>query len=453
MDIGRDFLDTVELNVKLGNTTIKPIDVDGNIPAEICQISIDYETEINSVDLSHLQDEKIKERLQILVDNYKPEQTRDIGVRMKFFLKDDEPINLRPRRLTSAEKGEVNEHIDEWLETGIIRPSVSDYASPIVKKRDGSMRICVDYRLLNKKIIKDPLPLVEDQLDALQDAKIFSTLDLKSGFFHMPVDESSIKYTAFVVPDRQYEFTKMSFGLCNAPAVFQKFINAVFKELIRKQIVLIYMDDLIIPSVDHDSGLDRLKHVLSTACQSRLVINWRKCNLLQTRVDYLGHIIKNGRIRPLEHKTEAVKNFPPPTNIRQVQQFLGLTGYFRKFVPGYSIIARPLTNLLRSEVKFKFETLKMSAFKRLKLILVNKPVLQLYKVGAETELHTDASSLGYSAILLQRSSDDNAMHPVYYASGKTTPTEQKYSSYELEVLAIIKSLKRFRVYFICLLKL
>lgn len=168
-----------------------------------------------------------------------------MGVRMKLILKDDEPINLRPRRLASGEREEVNKHIDEWLEAGIIQPSVSDYASPIVfaKKKDESTRLCIDYRLLNKKIIKDryPLPLVEDQLDALQDAKVFSTLDLKSGFFHVPVDESSKKYTAFVIPDGHYEFAKMPFGLCNAPAVFQKFINAVFRDLIRKKIVMVYI--------------------------------------------------------------------------------------------------------------------------------------------------------------------------------------------------------------------
>lgn len=206
------------------------------------------------------------------------------------------------------------------------------------------------------------------------------------------------------------------------------------------------MDDLIIPSVDYDSGLEKLECVLKTAGQNGLTINWKKCSLLQARVNYLGHVIEDGCIRPSEFKTEAVKNFPVPSNLRQIQQFLGLTGYFRKFIPGYSIIARPLTNLLRSGVEFKFEVAEMNAFERLKAALVDMPVLKLYKVGAETELHTDASSHGYGAILLQRSTDDNAMHPVYYASGKTTPTEQKYISYELEVLAIVKVLKKFRVY-------
>ena len=148
----------------------------------------------------------------------------------------------------------------------MIQPSVSDYASPVVlvKKKDRSSKLCVDYRALNKKIIKDryPLPLIEDQLDRLQDARVFSTLDLKNGFFHVCVDDASIKYTSFVVPDGQYEFLKVPFGLCNSPSVFQRFVNNVFKDLIKQKIVLIYMDDLIILSEDKSSGLGNLEIVL-----------------------------------------------------------------------------------------------------------------------------------------------------------------------------------------------
>lgn len=155
-------------------------------------------------------------------------------------------------------------------------------------------------------------------------------------------------------------------------------------------------------------------------------------------------MIEGGCIRSSERKTSVVRNFPTPTTVRQIQSFLGLTGYFRKFIPIYSIIA-PLTNLVKADVKFKFDAHQRDSFERLKFMLVNKPVLHLYRVGAETELHTDASMHRYGAILLQRSSDDGAMHPIYYAS-KTTPAEEKYTSYELEVLAIVKSLKKFRVY-------
>lgn len=236
----------------------------------------------------------------------------------------------------------------------------------LVKKKNGETRICIDFRKLNKKIIKDryPLPLIEDQLDRLQNAKIFSTLDLRNGFFHVEITEDSCKYTSFIVPNGQYEFVRMPFGLCNSPAVFQKFINAVFKDLITESVVLTYMDDLIIPSQNIEEAINDLK--LEVAGRVGLQINWRKCQFLQTRIEYLGHVIENGTVRPSEHKTNAVTKFPVPKSIKDVQSFLGLTGYFRKFVLSYSTIARPLTNLLKAGAEFRFGIEEETAFNNLK---------------------------------------------------------------------------------------
>lgn len=197
-------------------------------------------------------------------------------------------------------------------------------------------------------------------------------------------------------------FSGWPFGLCNSPAIFQKFINVIFKDFIHEGIVLAYMDDLIVSSVNCETSLRNLERVLSVASRNSLAINWKKCNLLRTRVEYLGHVIENGCIRPSEHKTSAIRDFPTPTTIRQVQSFLGLTGYFRKFIAGYSVIARPLTNLLKTEIKLRFDMCEKDFFERLKFMLINKPALNLYRVRAENELHTDASKHGYDAILLQR---------------------------------------------------
>lgn len=271
-------------------------------------------------------------------------------------------------------------------------------------------------------------------------------LDLKNGFFHVRMDEASIKYTSFIVPDGQYEFLRAPFGLCNSPSVFQRFINAAFRNLTREGIVLIYLDDLIVLSNDEYDGIDNVRAVLDVASQVGLEINWKKCRFLQRKVDFLGHIVENGTIRPSERKIRAVMQFPEPTNVQQVQSFLGLSGYFRKFVQNYSTIARPLSNLLRTTARFCFGATERDAFNRLKIVLSEQPILNLYRVSAETELHTDASKYGYGAILFQRNNEDQLLHPVYYASGKTTPAEEKYASYKLEVLAIVKALKRFRVY-------
>lgn len=308
--------------------------------------------------------------------------------------------------------------------------------------------MCIDYRRLNKKIIKDryPLPLIEDQLDRLQGAKLFPTLDLKNGFFHVPINEESKKYTAFIVPDGTFEFNKVPFGLCNSPAVFQRYVNNALRDVIEDGTAIVYMDDIIIPSPDIQAGIEQIKRVLKVSSEAGLEINWEKCCFLVKKVEFLGHIIENGSVRPSERKTDAVQRFSEPRNIQQLQSFLGLNGYFRKFIPGYSVIERPLTQLLRSDVKFHFGPNEKQSFQQLKAVLVAKPVLSLYRVGAETELYTDASKLGYGAILLQKNSEDQKLHPIYYASGKTSPAEEKYTSYELEVLAIVKALKKFRVY-------
>lgn len=449
---------TIDLTVKRGKATISPpsensLEYSSDQP-EIFRVNAIECHDENTVDLSNVRDAQHKKVIKDLIDNYKLTQTRGVGVKMTLVLKDNEPVYQRARRLAPHDRDEVNTQISQWLEDGIVRHSISDYASPVVlvAKKNGSKRLCVDYRLLNRKIIKDryPLPLIEDQLDRLQDAKVFSTLDLRNGFFHVPVDEPSQRYTAFIVPDGHFEFLKMPFGLCNSPAVFQKFINAAFKDLICDGSVLTYMDDLIIPSEDYESGLKKLKRVLGVASETGLLVNWKKCMFLQTKVEFLGHVIENGRVHPSEKKIEAVIDFPKPTNVRQVQSFLGLTGYFRKFVPGYSLIARPLTNLLKMNVPFVFNNEQTDAFARLKIILSSQPILKIYRINVETELHTDASKYGYGAILLQRDSEDNALHPVYFSSGKTTPAEEKYSSYELEVLAIVKALKKFRIYLLAI---
>jgi len=450
--LGNDFLNTIELRVRNGSVSISPVEsivTDDRALPEIFQIDIGRE-EIDKVDLKHIANNEHRIAVENYINNYKPAKAKETSVKMSIILRDEEPVYQRARRLSAVEREKVNRIINEWIKDGIVRPSLSDYASPVVlvEKKDGSIRLCVDYRQLNRKIIRDryPLPLIEDQLDRLQSMRYFSTLDLRNGFFHVPIDEASRKYTAFIVPDGQYEFLKVPFGLCNSPSVFQRFINETFKDAIYDGIVLTYLDDLIIPSVDAIVGMKNLEAVLRIASEAGLNINWGKCRFLQTRIGFLGHVIENGQVYPSTCKIEAIRRFPEPSNVRQVQSFLGLSGYFRKFVPKYSLIARPLTNLLKLNTKFYFGEEEKRAFNCLKDVLCDRPVLQLYKVNVATELHTDASIDGYGAILLQKNEEDGAFHPVYYASGKTSTAERRYTSYELEVLAITKALVKFRVY-------
>lgn len=211
----------------------------------------------------------------------------------------------------------------------IIRPSSSDFAS---EKKNGSIRVCVDYRQLNRKTVKDryPLPVIDDQLDRLQDAKVFTTLDLCNGFHHVLVDEGSVKYTAFKTPRGQFEFLRMPFGLCNAPAKFQRYITKVFEDLTNEGIVLIYIDDLIIPATGNEEAISRLKIVLQRASEYGLQFNWKKCQFMTNAIECLGYRIHENTIKPVVTKINAIEKFPKPTTTKAIQSFLGLTGAFRR---------------------------------------------------------------------------------------------------------------------------
>lgn len=399
---------------------------------------------------SHIADPSIRQQTMNLVSNYNPHKSATSDVKLKIVLKEESPIQQLPRRLAPLEKEIAQKQVDQWLNDGIIQSSTSEFSSPIVlaHKKDGSRRLCVDYRRLNKVLVRDhfPLPLIEDILDDLHDARVFSTLDLENGFFHVPVDESSRKYTSFVTPFGQYEFLATPFGLSTSPTVFQRYINDVFRDLIEKKVVVVYIDDLLIPAKDEQEALEKLSTVLAVAEQHGLKIKWSKCQFLMRKIEYLGYQVEEGTIKPTENKTAAVKNFPDPKSFKEIQRFLGLTGYFRKFIQNYSAIAKPLTDLLKNDAVFVFGPEQKRAVEQLKEALTSRPTLALYHPQAETELHTDASKIGYGAILLQKSVADDKFHPIYYYSRKTLPAEANYPSYELEVLAIISALKKFRVY-------
>ncbi|GFV79579.1 hypothetical protein TNCV_2929631 [Trichonephila clavipes] len=371
-----------------------------------------YEAEVeDEIVVQHVTNPQIRRELFELISNYEPKKTEMTNVSMRIILKDDISVYQSARRLSFSENRDVNKQIDEWLEQGIVRPSSSEYASPIVlvKKKDGTTRLCVDYRRLNRKLVKDrfPLPLIEDVLDRLQGAKVYTTLDLKNGFFHVDVNEDCKHLTSFVVPDGQFEFNKVPFGLSTSPSVFQRYVYSIFRELMRKSIVIIYMDDLVIPAKDEKEGLEKLREVLEVA---------------SNRQEVSG-----------------------TNNSQTSAELLGLTGYFRKFIPAYSQIAKPLSDLTRKDNPFMFEQPQMEAFEKLKKLLTESSVLSIFQQGRTTELHTDASQQGYGAVLLQEA-EDGKLHPVQYMSQKTTPAEEKYSSYELEVLAVVNALKKFRTY-------
>ncbi|GBO30486.1 Retrovirus-related Pol polyprotein from transposon 17.6 [Araneus ventricosus] len=251
------------------------------------------------------------------------------------------------------------------------------------------------------------------------------------------MEEDSKKFTSFVTHDGQYEFNKVPFRPCNIPSIFQGFINHVFRDLLKEGIVIIYMDDIIIPSFDEFDGIKRLSRGSQTVSEYGLEFNLKKCNILKSKIEFLGYIIEKGKIRSSLEITVAVRNFPELKSVEQVQSFLGLPGYFRKLIPNYALIAKPFTDLLRDNTEFHFGSEQKSAFQILKQKLSENPVLHIFKQGAKLELHNDASKFGYGAILFQQS-DDNKFHPIHYMSKKTIRKNRNIQVMNLKFWQLLK---------------
>ena len=319
----------------------------------------------------------------------------------------------------------------------------------LVKKKSGSLRLCVDYRDLNKITKRDnyPIPLIDDQIDMLRGKKYFTRLDLKDAFHHVQISEDSIKLTSFVTPMGQFEYLKMPFGLKNSPATFMRFIHHAFQNLISDNKVIIYLDDILIATETVEKNLEILKEVYKILVDNVLELRLDKCQFLQTETSYLGYIIKNNTIKPNPENVRAVEEFPVPTNFKSLQSFLGLASYFRRFIKNFSLLAKPLYDLLKCKnaTEFLFDKEALDSFETIKQLLISEPILRIYSPNSETQLHCDASSIGFASVLMQKQ-EDGKFHPVMYFSKRTSEAETKYHSFELETLAIVYSLQRFKIY-------
>lgn len=368
---------------------------------------------------------------------------------MSIRLNDDTPVTYKPYRLPFSERAVVREMVGELLANSIIRESQSAYASPIVlvRKKNNEYRLCVDYRALNKKTIKDsyPMPVIDDQLDRLSGKTLFTSLDLASGYYQIPVQESSRHLTAFVTPDGHYEYTRMPFGLVNAPAVFQNMINKALGKR-RFDLAIPYLDDLLSTGSTFEESFQKLEEILGLLSSAGLTLNLKKCFFFHSELDYLGYEISGSGLRPGNRKIRAVSEFPTPTNVHQVRQFVGLASFFRRFVYNFATIAKPLTKLTKLNTPWQWGAEQELAFEDIKSKLISRPILALYNPDHVTEVHCDASKVGVGGVLLQKGDNDSHLRPVAYFSRQTTREESIWHSYELETMAVVLSLKRFRVY-------
>ncbi len=278
---------------------------------------------------------------------------------------DQRPIRLPPHGLPITKQEVEKEEVQKMLDRGVIEPCQSSWASPVilVTKKDGTTRFCVDYRKLNDETRKDayPLPRIDNTLDALRGSQYFSTLDLYSGYWQVEIDEQDIDKTAFVTRQGLFRFTVMPFGLCNAPATYQRLMELVLKHLNWK-VCLIYLDDIIMYRAGFYPALDRLKMVWKSIREANLKLKPTKCCLMRAQVPFLGHIVSREGVGVDPAKTEAVEKWPTPVNVKDVRAFLGLASHYRRYIPGISTMAAPMTNLTRQGVDLVWDDACDGAF-------------------------------------------------------------------------------------------
>ena len=330
------------------------------------------------------------------------------------------------------------------LDTGVIEHSTSPFASPvvIVRKKDGKNRFCVDYRKINANTVLDnePIPNMEEIIAEVGGAKYFTKLDLSKGYWQIPVREEVREKTAFVTPDGQYQFRVLPFGMVNAPALFTRMMRSLLHGLPR---VVHYIDDILIYSSSWDEHVDDVRRLMTRLREAHLTARPTKCHIACSSVEFLGHIVGKGEVKPTPEKIEKVMSASRPTTKKEVRSFLGLVGYYRKFISNMSSIAAPLTDLTKKDAPTKviWKDVHEQAFHTLQSRLSNFPILRLPETDKEFVLRTDASDVGIGAVLMQ--AHEGILFPICFASRKLLSRERLYPIVERECLALSWAVKKF----------
>ncbi|GJV38752.1 putative reverse transcriptase domain-containing protein [Tanacetum coccineum] len=348
------------------------------------------------------------------------------------------PVARAPYRLAPSIMKELSEQLKELSNKGFIRPSSLPWGAPVlfVKKKDGSFQMCIDYRELNKLTVKNcyPLPRIDDLFDQLQGSSVYSKIDLRSGYHQLRVREEDIPKTAFRTRYGHYEFQVMPFGLTNAPTVFMDLMNQVCKPYLDK-FVIVFIDDILIYSKNKQEHEEHLKLILELLKKEELYAKFSKCEFWIPKVQFLGHVIDSQGIHVDPAKIESIKYWASPKSPMEIRQFLGLAGYYRRFIEGFSKIAKPMTKLTQKKVKFEWGDKQETSFQLLKQKLCSAPILALPEGSKDFIVYYDASIKGLSTVLMQ------IEKVITYASRQLKIHEKNYTTHDLELGAVVFSLK------------
>lgn len=362
---------------------------------------------------------------------------------------DSKPIRLKPYRVSCKEQQVIRDLVDEMLQAGVIRPSRSHWASPVVlvkKKGTSDLRFCVDYRKLNQvtKVDPYPIPNMEAVLETLSGNHWFSKLDVKSMYWQVMMDDDSRQKTAFVVHCGHYEFNVMPFGLVAAPMTAMRVMNEVVKDLESNSFV--FYDDILVYTPTFESHLEVLEKLFNKLKEANITLNKKKCELLMQSVTYLGHVVSPEGIRPDPDKVKSITEFRPPTNITQARSFIGMCNFFRRYIKGFSAIAKPIHDTIKVKQEFKWTSEAQRAMNVLKERLTSSPLLVHYDPAAQPIIRCDASGYGLGAVLLQKSDDPLKSGVIAYTSRTLSQSERNYATTHKECLAMIHAIKQWRYY-------
>ena len=381
---------------------------------------------------------------------------------------DSKPSREHQRRINPIMSDVVKKEVLKLLEAGIIyQISDSEWVSPVhvvpkkggitvmenekgehvAKRTEGGWRMCIDYRKLNKATRKDhfPLPFIDQMLERLARHSCFCYLDGYSGFFQIPIHPEDQEKTTFTCPYGTFAYRRMPFGLCNAPATFQRCMMSIFADYL-DGIMEVFMDDFSVCGFDFENCLSNLEKILKRCVEVNLVLNWEKCHFMVYEGIVLGHIISERGIEVDKAKIEVIENLNPPKTVREVRSFLGHAGFYRRFIKNFSGITKPLTNLLMKDVEFEFDQKCLEAFEVLKQALISAPIIRPPDWTQPFEIMCDASDFAVGAVLGQRK--DKKLHAIYYASRTLDAAQLNYTTTEKELLAVVFAIDKFRSYLV-----